>query len=417
MKITRHNVCVLCCASLLELFAPHAFADFISDSTSSLAARNFYYHRDYTNGRNDLNEWAQGLALNLQSGYTEGAVGFGLDLTGWLGIKLDSAPGSSGTGILPKGASGRAPDDYSRLGATAKVRYANNTLRVGTHMPRLPLLNASDARLLPQTFNGITLENTAIDKLLLTTGAFNRTTDRAQAGADKMTLSNSDVRNFGLGERNGVNFHYLGAEFKPLTNLALKAYYGGLQNYYQQSFLGATYTYQINEAQYWNMDLRGFHSQNDGKHYVQHVDNTTLGGLFTYGIGAHAFSIGAQRVTGETGFTYVAGTDAYVVNSIQWGNFSSAQERSLQFKYRYDFAALGVPGLTFMTRYVKGDNIDRHSLSEGKEWERNTDVGYVIQQGSFKGLDITVRNASYRTNFSNDLDETRVIVNYKYNLF
>jgi hypothetical protein len=417
MKKTNRKVFVVCCATLLELGAPNVFADFVSDSTSSIAARNFYYHRNYYDGRHDLNEWAQGLALNLQSGYTEGAVGFGLDLTGWLGIKLDSAPGSSGTGILPKGASGRAPDDYSRLGATVKMRYADSTLRVGTHTPRLPLLNASDARLLPQTFNGVTLENTGIDKLLLSAGAFNRTTDRAQAGADKMTLSNSDVRNFGLGERNGVNFHYLGAEYKPLSNLTLKAYYGGLENYYKQSFLGATYTYKIDDAQYLNMDLRGFHSQDDGKQYVQQVDNTTFGGLFTYGVGANSFAIGVQRVTGDTGFAYIAGTDAYVVNSVQWGNFSSAQERSVQFKYTYDFVALGVPGLTFMTRYVTGDNIDRGSLSEGKEWERNTDIGYVIQQGPLKGLAFTVRNASYRTNFSNDLDETRVIVNYKYNLF
>jgi hypothetical protein len=48
----------------------------------------------------------------------------------------------------------------------------------------------------------------------------------------------------------------------------------------------------------------------------------------------------------------------------------------------YDFALVGLPGLSFMTRYVIGNGIDRGALPEEKEWERNTDVGYVVQVGT-----------------------------------
>jgi hypothetical protein len=82
-------------------------------------------------------------------------------------------------------------------------------------------------------------------------------------------------------------------------------------------------------------------------------------------------------------------------------------------RYDYDFAALGVPGLTFMTRYLSGDNVDRGAgLSEGKTWERNTDIGYVVQSGPLKNVGIKWRNASTRSNIASDIDENRLIVSY-----
>jgi hypothetical protein len=51
--------------------------------------------------------------------------------------------------------------------------------------------------------------------------------------------------------------------------------------------------------------------------------------------------------------------------------------------------------------------------SDGKEWERDTDIAYMFQSGSLKGMEIRWRNATYRTNAtSGDLDENRLIVNY-----
>jgi hypothetical protein len=407
------GVCLLFLAGVIQT----ANADFLSDSKATLGLRNFYYHRDLQAGSHDLNEWAQAFSLNFQSGYTEGPVGFGLDATGWLGIKLDSAGGSSGTGILPKGASGETPDDYSRLGLTAKMRYSETVLRFGSHTPKIPLLVASDARLLPQTFNGVTVESREIDKLLLTAGAFDRTTDRAQAGADEMTLSTFGARGFGLGPDKGDRFRYVGAEYKLAPDLLLRTYHGGLQDFYKQTFLGATYAYPLGPGQSLAFDLRYFQSDDDGHSNLKQVDNKTLGGFATYNLGGHAFSVGLQRVSGDTGFTYIAGTDAYVVNSVQWGNFSNKDERSWQLKYAYDFTSVGIPGLTVMSRYLKGDNVRKNDGTSGEEWERNTDVSYVLQSGALKNLSMTIRNATYRSDFNAKLDETRIIFNYPISIF
>ncbi|MBE1188645.1 outer membrane porin, OprD family, partial [Escherichia coli] len=42
--------------------------------------------------------WSQGFVLRLQSGFTGGPLGFGLDATGLLGVKLDSGRGRSNDG-------------------------------------------------------------------------------------------------------------------------------------------------------------------------------------------------------------------------------------------------------------------------------------------------------------------------------
>src|SRR5690349_16590500 len=92
-----------------------ACAGFVDGSSASLTARNFYLDRDYkgTSPYSAAREWAQGFILKANSGFTEGTVGFGLDLTGMLGLKLDSSPDRTGTQLLPYDPTTReAADEY-----------------------------------------------------------------------------------------------------------------------------------------------------------------------------------------------------------------------------------------------------------------------------------------------------------------
>ena len=94
------------------------------------------------------------------------------------------------------------------------------------------------------------------------------------------------------------------------------------------------------------------------------------------------------------------------------GNFSQADERSWQVRYDYNFAALGVPGLLAMVRYGRGDNATTLQGSNGKEWERDTEIGYTFQSGTFRRLSLRINNATNRRSFNSDLDQTRVVVSY-----
>ncbi|MNH40285.1 Porin-like protein NicP precursor [compost metagenome] len=85
-------------------------------------------------------------------------------------------------------------------------------------------------------------------------------------------------------------------------------------------------------------------------------------------------------------------------------------------RYDYDFVAMGVPGLTATVRYLKGNNVDTGQGFEGKEHERDLDIGYAVQSGVLKGLGVRLRNAMARSNYRSDIDENRVILTYTWTL-
>lgn len=53
---------------------------------------------------------------------------------------------------------------------------------------------------------------------------------------------------------------------------------------------------------------------------------------------------------------------------------------------------------------------------EGREWERDVDLGYTFQSGLLKNLAIRVRNVTARSNYRSDIDENRLIFNYTWQL-
>ncbi|MBU3055302.1 OprD family porin [Pseudomonas indica] len=408
-----------------------AFAEFIKDSKASLELRNFYMNRDFRQDlgepnppripgktpaefRSKAEEWAQGFIVRYESGFTEGTVGFGLDAIGTLGVKLDSGRGTAGTGLLQLDRdTGEAQDTYGDLGATAKVRLSKSTLKVGTLMPKMPVLMSNDSRLLPQSFQGGWLNSAEIDGLTFDAGQINRVNQRDSSDHETMLVTSGKGITAATGQ-DSDEFNFAGLTYKWNDSLTTSYHYGALDEFYKQHYLNLVHVLPLGDKQSLKSDLRYARSTDDGS---SNVDNKALGGLFTYSLGYHAFGLGYQKMSGDTGFAYIQGTDAYLVNFVQIGDFANRDERSWQVRYDYNFAGVGIPGLTLMTRYISGDNVNLGGGSEGKEWERNTDIAYVFQDGPLKNLGVKWRNATVRSNFGNDLDENRLIVSYTLPLF
>ena len=107
-------------------------------------------------------------------------------------------------------------------------------------------------------------------------------------------------------------------------------------------------------------------------------------------------------------------------NSVQYSDFDYENEKSWQARYDLNMAAYGVPGLSFMTRYVKGTDFKSGTGGDldGKAWERDVEVRYVVQAGVAKDLSFRVRQASYRSSErGGQIDEVRVITEYPLNMF
>lgn len=407
-KNNTMSLAVLAAGSSLPLMAQ---AGFVEDSKASLTINNYYFNSDYRQpgaSQSKRDEWAQGFMLNYASGFTDDTVGFGLDAIAMLGIKLDSSRDRINTGLLSADNDGNPQDDYSELGLTAKARVSKSTLRVGTLFPRMPTALANDSRLMPQTFRGAHLVSEEFAGLTLEGGRLSQNSLRNDSSSEDMIVNGRAI----TGGRFTDKFNFAGARYQWNKHLVTSYNYGHLDKNYKQHIVNLVHALPVVTGSL-KSDLRYARSTHDGS---SNVDNTALGAMFTYSVIGHGLSLAYQKMRGDTGFPYINGTDEFLVNYAMLSpDFANPEEQSWQARYNYDFAALGIPGLTFMTRYLAGDGFKRSGRG-AKEWERNSDLAYVIQQGKLKNFSVRWRNGTYRSAGGSDIDQNRLILSYTLSL-
>lgn len=408
---------------LMGMFASiSAQADFIDDRQVSLGLRNFYIDRDFKQHdapKSRVGSWTQGFDFRAISGYTEGTVQFGLDVSGQYAYRLDGGGGRGPDTIIPYDDSkGEQVRDYGRAALTAKVRYSKTELKIGEHRPTLPVAFYDDSRQLITTYHGFMLESREVDKLTLTAGRFTEISSRESSNREKMYLFNGpDIQR----RSDGLNF--AGATYAFTPALSATYFYGQLEDIYQQQYLGATHNADLGNGFGLKTDLRYFDNREDGKALYGDIDNRSYGAMTTLRKGAHAIGVGYQRMLGDSTFPTLNGyaPQPYLVN---WSTvaFVKPNESSWQLRYDLDFASYGVPGLKLMTRYMRGTGIDRgnNDLDQNVESERNIFLSYVVQSGPLKGVGFEWRNIDVKTRYGNgaasgaDYKENRLITSYTF---
>ncbi|NYH12009.1 OprD family porin [Pseudomonas moraviensis] len=413
---------VLCAGFTAQVQA----SGFFEDTTAKIESRTVYFNRDFRDGHTSSDqgaskreESAQGFILNLQSGYTEGTVGFGIDALGMAGFQLDSSPDRSNSGLLPS--SGDNPrgskGQYAKMGLTAKVKVSDTVLKYGALLPDLPLLKYNDGRLLPTMFNGALLTSKEVKDLTFMAARLDKYTARDSTDSQDIRLHCKNKRY--ACNTTADHFDMYGFDYKINDRLTAQYHYAELEDIYRQHFVGLLANQPLGDGVL-KADLRLLKSADSGDAKAGSIDNRALSGMLSYGISGHTFSAGWQRMNGDNSMPYLDGSNPYLVNYVQVNDFAAAQERSWQLRYDYDFKTIGINGLSFLTRYVNGDHIKvPGSDQEGKEWERDSELKYVIQTGTFKDVSLRLRNATYRTNyekFARDVDETRLIVSYNFSV-
>ncbi|MCO7055584.1 OprD family porin [Pseudomonas juntendi] len=399
---------------------------FLEDSSAKVEARTVYFNRDFRDGHSSSGqgaskreEWAQGFILNVQSGYTDGPVGFGVDALGMFGVKLDSSPADSNSGLLPS--SGHNPrhsaDQYAKMGLAAKVKVSNTVLKYGSMMPDVPLLKYNDGRLLPTMFQGAMLTSEERRDLKFTLARLDRYTARDSTDRQNIRVHCKNKRY--ACDIEADHFDLAGVDYRVNERFGAQYQVARLENIYRQQYFGLVAIQPLPVGSL-AADLRLIKSDDIGNARAGAIDHRAVSGMLGYSLGGHKLSAGWQRMYGDSAMPYLDGSNPYLVNYAQVNDFAAAQERSWQVRYDYDFKALGVPGLTFFTRYINGDHIQvPGSHAEGKEWERDSELKYQVQSGTFKDVSVRLRNSTYRSNYerwARDMDETRVIVSYNFSL-
>jgi hypothetical protein len=427
-------------------------AGFIEDSKATLGLRNFYINTDNRDSaartaagvQSKNEEWGQGFDLRFISGYTQGTVGFGLDAIGLLGIKLDSGGGTNGATatsyggtVFPSKSNGEAVDNFSSLGLTAKAKISQTELKLGTLQPKNPVIVTNDGRLLPQTWQGGQLTSAEIKDLTLVGGQIEAVKGRNSSNNEQLSIGGANSPT--ISGRDSNKFIYAGGDYKITKDLTAQYYYGNLEDFYKQHFLGLVHNWAIGPGVL-KSDFRYFNSSDDGANgntpaYYSSgnytgtasgrgkVDNNLYSGLFLYTVAGHTFGGGYQVSNGSSDFPWLNqgdGSSNYTITDMQIQKFGRAGEKTWQARYSYDFAKVGLPGATAGIVYLRGDNIDTvgangaENGSGRSEWERDLTVAYVVPEGPLKNLGLMWKNASWRNDIpgQRDQDENRLIVSY-----
>ncbi|MBB2884372.1 MULTISPECIES: OprD family porin [Pseudomonas] len=389
-------------------------AGFVEGAKANLNLRNFYINRNFTNptkSQGKAEEWTQSFILDAKSGFTQGTVGFGMDVLGLYSVKLDGGKGTGGTQLLPLDHDGRPADNFGRANVAFKAKLSQTEVKVGEWMPVLPILRSDDGRSLPQTFRGGQITSKEIDGLTLYGGQF-----RANSPRDDSSMS--DMSMTGKAAFKSDRFNFQGVEYAfndKRTQIGL--WNAELKDIYSQQYVNLIHTQPLGD---WTLgaNLGFFYGKDDGSARAGELDNKTWSGLFSAKYGGNTFYVGLQKLTGDNAWMRVNGTSGgTLANDSYNSSYDNAREKSWQVRHDYNFAALGVPGLTLMNRYISGDNVHTATTSDGKEWGRESELGYTVQSGTLKNLNVKWRNSTIRRDFSNnEFDENRLIVSYPISL-
>ena len=406
---------------------------FVEDAEGSVLFRTGYIKRDKqdVNRGDDTSSFAQSAIVKLESGFTQGVVGFGANVVGDGSFKIGENK-HAGNGMIPretlngKENSGDTYDHWARGGASVKARVSNTTVEYGTQVLDIPVLASNTARMVPEYFTGVLATSHEVENLEVIAGKFTKNQYSDQINSDGNDLDRAVV---------------WGAKYK--FNDQLNASYYGLdsKNALDRHYINANYTIPLAEKRSLNLDFSGYHTEWDkaASTYSSSLGDTNVDGRSnnlwslagTLNQGAHSVMLAYQQNTGNTGYDYGSNADGaqsiYVANSYL-SDFIGNHEKSAQVQYNLNFADYGVPGLNWTTAYVYGWDIKTvkngvETSDDAKESEFFNQVKYTVQSGFARDASLRLRYSHYRADqayndvYMADTNELRVFLDIPVKLF
>ncbi|MGY3171447.1 hypothetical protein ACVWYU_000821 [Pseudomonas sp. TE12234] len=416
---------------------------FLEDSSLTLNTRHWYSHEvghkatyfklqtpDGVRKLRDRTAWLQGFRLDFVSGFTDGPVKFGLDLSTFSAVALErsrtAAAGGSNRMLVDK--DGDVVDDWSKLGIAAlKFKVAETLLKVGRQQVRTPMMSYTDTRTLPSTFNGISLESHDIEGLTIKSGYFDRGSPRTGAGSEDLSptygsrLVTSDFN------------AYAGADYLSAGGWRSSAYVSRFDDIWDREYLG------LGKKSAWgpvNVDVQldAYNTQSSGREIAGNINQQAYGLTITPRWRNHTLKFGLQQIKGDEYFDYPAESNAISLPNTMLSFYNGPNERSIGVNYSTDFVAYGLPGLTTSLWYIKGMGIDGSHYNGGpngiytsvlkqqgeSHYEVGTYASYTVQSGTFKNISLIANYSWHRASeyqLEGNLEEFRLIVNVPIKIF
>lgn len=373
---------------------------FFADTQLEARFRTYYFRKDRLSPSLD-EAWAIGGSLYYRSGWL--ADMFAVEVEGFTSQPLYAPQDRDGTLLL-----GRVQDGYSALGiANASLRYRGIELTGYRQYLELPFLNRNDSRMTPNTYEALTLSRKE-GALRFSTGYVWKIKQRNSKDFSSMS------RAIGLPRDRGVAF--FGLVWDPTENLHVGAIAGVLPDvvaslYAELGFVRTRF-------------FRDLETRVDTQlAYQEAIGDDLLGTGYD-----EAWNLAVRSSTSYEGILFrlgvsITGSRAPIL--ALWGGspsyvdlmqqtFTRADEKALLVSVSYDFAHLGVEGLSAITNIVAA--FDGEVGDEtGDAQEVDLTIDYRFREGAFRNLWLRVRGSwLHDDRLDRDSTEIRVILRYDF---
>ncbi|ENW87092.1 OprD family porin [Acinetobacter indicus] len=419
----RQKLWIAMLAATATLGTSATYADFIDDSNVQLKFKNFYLDRQYQD-KPELNfgSWSQAVTLDAKSGYHDigGGVQIGADVLVQHAVKLNGRD-QNPDWVLPHDGK-ESKDHFGKVGATLKVKVSETELKVGDLLPMSPVVFFDPSRQLLTTYSGAWLESKDIKDTKLTLAYLDGINARYENQYHDLSLFPQN--NFATAVSTDDGMYIAGIDHQFTPKVGGSYWYADVTNIYQQHYAAVNYKTTLAENTKLDTHVRYFDNSESGDQLYGKIDSQAVSAGAKINHGMHTVQLGYQQMFGEHGnkapmFPTLGGwvPQPYLDN---WSvaSFIRKDEKSWSLGYTYNFADVGVPGLTATARHFRGWDVDNGAGEpRGKENENNLIVNYVVPEGKLKGLGFNYMFID--TNYDNisggnDLEEHRIATTYTY---
>jgi hypothetical protein len=368
------------------------------------------------------------------SGFTQGKLGFGTEVSLFGGVTLAGGRGMGDMVHTDRRGSGDDRLAWAYPGVyDVKARMSNTTLKYGAQLFDTPFLISHDNRALPATFLGASLVSTDMQDLTFKAGSITKTIPRGQTALQPLRT-----------EYGGVGFGrltYAGVDFQYDRDTKMSLHVSRAANVWDRYYASVSHSAGNPDAIKWTGLLNYYNTQNQGagKQGSVHLNTYSLGLSGQHR--GHTVLASFQQILGDQFFDYLNQSAGDLMSNSMDVDYNAPHEKSLQLRYTVDMKYYGVPGFSVMTWGVKGWGADagamasvyadpnsslhnlywkNGSIKQGSHWELGLTSVYVVQSGKMKNSTVQftlMHHKAAKTYSDNSSNVYRVVMNVPVNLF
>ncbi|MCF8112203.1 MAG: OprD family porin [Desulfobacteraceae bacterium] len=371
----------------LNVFAADDLVSAFKQASVSGSLRIYHWEKDFDNtpSEQDAKSTAIGGIFSYETAPLFGiSAGFGFRTA--QSIFSDDDYGTY-FGLLQGGSAPNSNKSFTGL-AEGFLRYSNyNTIvTLGRQYIDTPYMNPHDVRLVPKSFEGLSVVNTSLRKLELNAGYF--THYMGWTDDDYVSMTETIAGNKAVDTKGN---YYLGLRYKPIKGMDLGLWGYKFTDTYNLIFVRAKYFKVFNS--YWKgfIDARATKFDSAGDELAGDIDTYTYGFIGGLMYKDWTLILMAQQ-NGDDDPVEPFGHSRSCTTQENRAEF--AEETGLSAKLGYDFGGLGLRGLSAYVKYSDFDNPDNPA---DKNWAQDRDeLEFCMEykfDGAFEGLRLRARYA------------------------